>query len=123
MADSDEEVEKWINKADGDLRTAKYNLEGEMLDAAIFYSQQSAEKAFKALLIKKTSSFPWIHDLKKLAELVEAPDNIIELCSNVNPVYIISRYPNVDGEYSKEDAEEIIRFAEEVLEWIKEKLS
>lgn len=123
MADNYEEVERWIDKAEGDLRTAKYNLDGDMLDAAIFYSQQSAEKAFKALLIKNTNSFPWIHDLKKLAELVDAPENIIELCSKVNPVYIVSRYPNVDGEYSKEDVEEIVRFAEEVLEWIKEKLN
>ncbi len=84
----EEEVKKWIEKADKDLNTAKYNLKGDILDASVFFAQQSVEKAFKSLLLKKTNKFPKIHDLTKLGKLVSAPDKIIILCSKINPGYM-----------------------------------
>ncbi|MFH1608191.1 MAG: HEPN domain-containing protein [archaeon] len=117
-----EEVKRWIEKSDSDLKTAKYNLDGRILDAAIFYSQQSVEKAFKALLIERTKEFPRIHDLTRLARMSKAPEKIIRFCSVINPGYIVSRYPDQEEEYSLEDTVEIIRSAEEVLKWIKKKL-
>ncbi len=113
---------KWIDKAEKDLETAKYNLKGDILDASVFFAQQSVEKAFKSLLLKKTNKFPKIHDLTKLGKLVNAPNKIIVLCSKINPGYIVVRYPDLGEDYSKEEVEEIIKFSEEVLKWIKEKL-
>ena len=52
-----EEVKKWWETALDDLETSKYNLEGNRLAAAAFYAQQSIEKGFKALLIKKLAYF------------------------------------------------------------------
>ena len=115
-----EEFRKWLDLSERDMRTAKYNFDGGIFDASIFYAQQSVEKAFKAILIKKTKSFPRIHDLTRLARLVDAPKNIIEFCSRINPGYILSRYPDQEGDYGKKDAEDIIKFSEEVLKWIKE---
>lgn len=117
-----EEVKKWIEKADKDLNTAKYNLRGNILDATVFFSQQSAEKGFKALLLKETNQFPKIHDLTKLGKLVSAPNEIMKLCSKINPGYIATRYPDQGEIYSKEETEEIIKYSEEVLKWIKRKL-
>ncbi len=88
----------------------------------MFYAQQAVEKSFKALLIKETDSFPRIHDLTKLARLVDAPKKIIVFCSIINPGYIVSRYPNIGGEYGMEDSEDIIKAAGEVLKWIRKKL-
>jgi len=116
-----EEIKKWIEKSDRDLNTAKYNLKGNIFDASAFFAQQSVEKALKALLLKETNKFPKIHDLTKLGKLVDAPNEIIVLCSKINPGYIASRYPDQGEIYSKEEVEEIIKFSEEVLTWIKRK--
>jgi HEPN domain-containing protein len=118
-----EEVERWLEKADEDLETAKYNLRGKMLNAAIFYSQQATEKALKALQIKKLNKFEKIHDLVKLAESVDANKRILDLCDQINPVYSVSRYPDVIGnKYSREEVEEILKSSKKVLEWVKEEI-
>ena len=114
-----EESEKWMAKATSDLATARYNLEGDMLDAALFYSQQAAEKALKTLYIKKYKKLLKIHDLVLLARKVNAPKEIIVLCSKINPAYTDARYPDLSRDYSEKDAQEIINFAEEVLKWTK----
>ena len=41
------EVTIWLEEAEHDIDVADYNLKGNMLDAADFYSQQAAEKALK----------------------------------------------------------------------------
>jgi HEPN domain-containing protein len=41
------EVKNWLDQAEHDIEVAEYNFEGNMLDAAAFYSQQAAEKALK----------------------------------------------------------------------------
>jgi len=41
------EVKIWLEEAEHDIDVAEYNLEGNMLDAAAFFSQQAAEKALK----------------------------------------------------------------------------
>lgn len=118
-----EEVKKWIGKAEKDLKIAEYNLNGNMLDAVVFYSQQAAEKALKALLLKKIEKFPKTHDLTKLAKLIKSPDRIIELCSKINPGYIVSRYPDQSEEYSKKECEDILSWTKEILRWTKENLN
>jgi len=35
-----EEISSWLRKARRDLEVAEYNLNGDMLNAAAFYSQQ-----------------------------------------------------------------------------------
>jgi len=117
-----EEFKEWMEKAEKDLKTAKYTLDGNIFDAAVFYAQQSAEKALKSLLLKNTSKFPKIHDLTKLAKLVKAPKKIIEFCSIINPGYLASRYPDMGDDYTKKDCEDIIKAAEEVLKWTKRTL-
>ena len=112
-----------MTKAQHDLNTAKYNFKGGIFDAAIFYAQQAAEKMLKAVLIKKTNHFPKIHDLTKLAKLIGAPNAIIELCAKINPAYTVSRYPDQIDKYSKEDCEDILNAAEEVLEWAAKKMT
>ncbi len=74
-----EDAERWLRQAKEDLRAAQYNFYGKKYKVAAFLCQQSAEKALKALLIKKTNEFPKIHDLMKLARLLNCPDNILEL--------------------------------------------
>ncbi|MDI6721389.1 MAG: HEPN domain-containing protein [Candidatus Aenigmarchaeota archaeon] len=117
-----EETKKWINQADEEFDTARINFEAKKYFSAAFWCQQSVEKAFKALLIQKTSNFPKIHDLTRLAKLLDAPPKLIEMCAKINPAYTASRYPDSIKSYSKKECEKILDYTKEALKWAKENL-
>ena len=118
-----EDVKRWMEQAREDYDTAKFNFEGEKYKSAAFWCQQSIEKILKALLIKKTNSFPKIHDLTRPAKLNNAPVKIIELCAKINPAYIASRYPDSPKKYTKAECKQIIKYCEEVLIWAEKNLN
>lgn len=65
--------EGWVEKAEGDVRTAPRELAAEEApnwDAVCFHAQQAVEKYLKALLIRKGETVPRTHDLRFLAERV-----------------------------------------------------
>ena len=118
-----EEVKERIKQSNKDLVAAKHDIKSKDYHSAVFWSQQSVEKAFKALLIEKTNKFPKIHDLRKLAELNDAPKEIMKLCVKINPSYTASRYPDIMGTYTKKISEEMLNYCNEVLKWIKKNLN
>ncbi len=119
-----EEVEKWMKIARDDFDTAKYNLKGGKTSAGIFFLQQAAEKALKALLIKKEDRFPKIHDLIRLGKLAGVNKDLLVRCEILSFVYTETRYPDTeDGEYTKEEIEDYIIISEEIIKWVEEKLS
>ena len=117
-----QEIKNWWLQAKVDFDSAEYNFKGKRYYLCAFMSQQSVEKALKALLIKRTKDFPKIHDLTKLAKMVNAPLEIVELCAKINPAYIASRYPDTAKKYSKKECTELLKYAKQVLEWIKKNL-
>ena len=117
------EVQNWLDQAADDFDGAEFNFGGKKYYIAAFFCQQAVEKALKALLIEKTARFPKVHDLMKLARLVEAPRDIVTRCSRINPAYIASRYPDIPKRYSKEDCEKLLADSKVVLNWIKERLA
>ena len=119
----EKEYEQWINKANKDLNTAKSNINNEEIEAGAFFLQQSAEKALKGLLIKKTKKLIRTHDLVVLSKKLNAPEKIIKYCERLTTLYQETRYPDVNSEEDiKEEISNLIRYAEEVLKWIKESL-
>ena len=117
------EVKRWLKQAEEEFDTAKINFKAKKHFSAAFWCQQSAEKAFKALLINNTNKFPKIHDLTKLAKLNEAPLDIAELCAKINPAYTASRYPDSPKKYTREECRQIIKYCQKILKWIKKNLS
>jgi HEPN domain-containing protein len=87
------EVEKWMEKAEKDLRAAEINLQQGLFEVAAFLSHQAAEKALKALYILKKKRLWKIHDLKQISIAVGATPEIVEMCKNLNPHYLATRYP------------------------------
>ena len=118
----DEDIKKWIDSAEEDLDVAKSNLENEKLRAAGFFAQQAAEKSLKAFYIKKFKELCKIHDLVILARKVEASQEIIEICDELEPLYTATRYPDDIRNYSAGDIEDLIQKSEMVIKWVKEKL-
>lgn len=116
-----DEAVLWIGKAEEDLITAKVNADNDRYSASAFFSQQAAEKALKAVYIRKFRELWKIHDLVELARKVGAPAKILEACDTLNPHYIETRYP-VEAEYDEDIALKALEKAEEVISWSKKKL-
>jgi len=120
-----EEVKKWWEKSKRDLNNSSFNFKNRKYEESCFFAQQSIEKGLKALDIEKSDKFVKTHDLIFLAKRIEAPEEVIEKCRKVNPVYTESRYPDfIEIEtYTKEKSKEILSFAKELLKWIKKELN
>lgn len=96
----------WIEQAEKDLDTAKYNLKGEKIEAGFFFLQQAAEKALKAVYIKKFKELLKTHDLFLIAKKLESPKQILEYCKKLTPAYQYTRYPDVPQVENLEELEE-----------------
>ena len=120
-----EEVLKWWKLAERDLDTAEYNFRGNKYYAAAFFCQQAAEKALKALDLKKSGKIIRTHDLLFLCNRINAPESITEKCIRITPVYTESRYADFSGikSYTISKVKEILSYTREVLKWAKENLN
>ncbi|MEN7981909.1 MAG: HEPN domain-containing protein [Nanoarchaeota archaeon] len=117
------EYKEWIEYAEKDLEGAKHSISGGYLEIGAFLLQQSAEKALKAVLIKEQKKLVKTHNLLNLSKDINAPENIQNFCNELNPAYMFSRYPDTEGKLNlKEDINNLIKHAEEILEWVKKKL-
>lgn len=102
-ADDQQWLQRWLRKADGDLRAAEKLAESpEFFSEVAFHCQQAAEKYLKACLAAKLEEPPRTHDLEKLLYLVaEFTDIIAEderLATFLTPYAVLSRYPADEDE-------------------------
>ncbi len=119
-----EEYKEWLKKAEQDLDTANYLLKGNKLEATVFFLQQSAEKALKALYIKRFKKVLRTHDLVLLSKELNAPENIVNECKELTLAYQYSRYPDIPtAKDLKDKASNFLKVAKEILKWIKENIS
>lgn len=122
--------EKWLEKARDDELCCRSLLKHK--DAApgpgCFWAQQMAEKLLKALLVFHKKEYPKIHDLKRLATILEplVPDifDIEEPLNVLNKYYALTRYPADFPEgFSWQDAEKAFEAATRVKKFISRKLT
>jgi len=122
------EAQNWWRDAKSTLRQATRNLEIGEFNVSAFLSHQAAEKALKtAYIVGRAELPPRSHNLVELGQQVEAGDLLGSL-ADLNPHYIISRYPDaangVPSEvYTREIAERCLCAAEEALAWVKKRFS
>ncbi|MDT7890615.1 MAG: HEPN domain-containing protein [Candidatus Nanopusillus sp.] len=122
-----ENVELWLKQSLEDLDTARVLLNNNKYYASAFYSHQAAEKALKALLYfgKDIKT----HDLSKMLDIIkeEVDLNVEEIrkeALKLNPNYTISRDPDAANSlpyllYDKNDAEEYLKIAKKIINWVK----
>ncbi len=103
------EAGNWLRSAKNDLETARYNLQGDRLDAAAFYAQQAAEKSLKSLQIERLQR---THDLVLLGKPVNAPQEIVGLCEMIEPFYTVTRYPDSAVDYDTETVRLVLEASE-----------
>ncbi len=106
-------VREWLQKADGDLRTAQREFDATELpnyDAVCFHAQQCIEKLMKGVLIHHRIAPPKTHNLMQLYELLKPACPEVE-CSvedlrYLTGVGVSSRYPGESADH--EDAEQAL---------------
>lgn len=124
-----EEADNWWRQAKHDLETADFLLEGEKLDAAAFYFQQTVEKALKALYIATKKEAPEAtHSLTKLGRACGLPPEFSGFLRRLAAEYYVSRYPDATGDvpymtYDESDVAEFSRETHEALRWVEQQLN
>ncbi len=92
-----EESTNLLIQSDEDLATARVLLDAGRYYASVFFGQQAAEKALKAMYQEVKRRPIFTHDLVRIAEDLGAPPEVVEAARELTPDYIISRYPNAAG--------------------------
>jgi HEPN domain-containing protein len=121
------ETAEWIEKAEGDFRTAqreKGTAEYPNYDATCFHAQQSAEKYLKARLIEAGKDFPKTHDLSAILNLVLPFEPLWEAfreeLERLTDLGIEVRYPGTTADL--EDAAEALHTARRIRQIVRETL-
>jgi len=130
------EAERWFKTAQGDMDSAIILLKNNRYAHSCFHSQQSGEKAMKAVWYFLDAD-PWGHSIKKLIQGLEQVDlktyNKFETLGKravlLDRFYITTRYPNglpdltPEEAYLEEDAVKCIENAEKILNEVRSALA
>ncbi|RJQ33409.1 MAG: HEPN domain-containing protein [Actinobacteria bacterium] len=123
-----EEASLWYEQAQDDLKYAESNLNSGIYYICAFLSQQSAEKALKALYIETKREIPTkTHNLIKLGKELDASEEMLDFLREINPAFITTRYPDAaNGKptemFDERIAKEHLEKAKEVLKWVQSKI-
>jgi len=127
-----ERSQDWINEAKWDLEHAKNDMTGGFYNWACFSSQQSAEKAVKAVF-QKIGAEAWGHSvadlLFELSKRYQVPEELINWALELDKAYIPTRYPDAhpsgfpQSRYTKEEARRLISYAEQIVRFCESLLS
>ncbi len=117
--------EEWLFKANSDLESAKVLLKNNLLDTAIYHTQQSAEKALKGYLAYQSQPIQRIHSLNVLLafciDLDSSFDQLRIQTSYLNGFDTAFRYPDEELMPEMVALEISINYAEVIFDFVKEK--
>jgi len=126
-----EEAVWWMRTARRDLERARAALAMGDRAAAVFWAQQAAEKALKALLVALRGWFPRTHNIRALFEALGSDLGLsreeLEAAYALTKYYQLARYPDIveglpDDVIGRREAEEAVRAAEAVVRAAEEAL-
>ncbi len=117
----------WTSKAEADYHAARVLLRQRTLslyDQVCFLSQQSAEKYLKSFLVASQVEFPKIHKLLQINDLCMAVDAEFDALrsqlTRLETYAVDVRYPGTAA--TKEDAKAALAVAQEVRQFVRQKL-
>jgi len=95
--------------------------------ASVFFSEQAAENALKAIYLERKRRAASTHDLTELAEGLAAPENAARAAAELSPDYLVTRYPDAANAvparlYDQASARLHLEFSRQVMEWVKGEL-
>lgn len=118
---------EWLNRARSNLVRARVTLRGVYLEDLCFDAQQAAEKAIKAVLIRRNIDFPLTHDLARLLNTLELGG--VAIPPAIADAFILTRfaatmrYPGIVGPVTAEEHREAVAIAEAVVAWAEERVA
>jgi len=125
-------AQDWLDQAERDLEQAHDSRRAERHEWACFAAQQAAEKAVKALHLAMNQD-AWGHViarlLRELPDSVAVADGLLEKAQVLDNFYIPARYPNSHPQgapfehYGRLQSEEAIRYAGEILEFVRAQMA
>jgi len=121
----------WLKQAEEDLHAAEDSAAAGHHEWAAFQSQQSAEKAVKALvqsLHGSSRGHSITAMLRQLPASIQPPPPILERAQALDKVYVTARYPNgfVSGSpsdyFTERESQEFIAHARSILEFCRSQI-
>jgi HEPN domain-containing protein len=93
----------------------------------VFFAQQSAEKALKSLCLVRLKEIPKGHSIIYLAQKLKVPIGMLSGIRDLNPEYLVTRYPDMAAGIPAELYDEPIskrhmNVAKEVFAWVKKQI-
>jgi len=135
--DVDEESHEYVvrllaRRARNALARAKTSLQARDYDGAVFEAEQAVQLYLKSVILEYTDAAPRSHNLRRLlyivGELLGFTNEVSEFIKRnrykfhtLEDAYYSARY--LPKEFSKEDAEELVSFAEEVIKFVEARKS
>lgn len=122
------EITNWLRQAEADLKKAVVLFDSNHFDGVAFFSHPAVEKALKALHLHMHQEGVKSHGLVHLATTLNVPRELFSGIRDLNPEYIISRYPDAASGIPAEnyDATIVTRHletAERVITWVTDQMS
>ncbi|MDQ2800706.1 MAG: HEPN domain-containing protein [Armatimonadota bacterium] len=111
-------------QAKSDLATAVTLLDAGIYYAAVFFGQQTAEKALRAACILRLQKNPRGHNIITSANALHAPLEIMNAAAELNADFLTSRsVESAEGVpahlYDRETAQRHLDAAKAILEWVR----
>jgi HEPN domain-containing protein len=120
------DAREWISRARSDLALARAKPQGVCFEDLCFHAQQAAEKAIKALLIRHSIRFPYIHDLAALMPLLEKATGglpgSVRRAVRLTRFAVETRYPGTAAPVGEKEYREAVELASEVVGWAEKQL-
>ena len=116
----------WLAQGRRDLRHAVHSMEAGYYEWSCFSAQQAAEKAVKAVFLRRHAE-AWGHSvtqlLGRLPEEINVSEELFNSAKKLDKHYIPSRYPNgfesgIPADYyTADEAQEAINNAERIIKF------
>jgi len=117
---------EWLNRTRSNLAGAMANVPGRYLEDLCFDAQQAAEKAIKAVMIRRGIEFPYVHDLERLLTILrDAGEDIpaaLWAAKELSRFAWVDRYPGAAEAPTDEEYREYVATAEAVVRWAEERI-
>ena len=115
-------VAEWIRRARSDLIVAGLTEDKRIApEILVFHAQQAAEKALKALLVRRQIEFPRTHDIGLLLDLCRAAGyegaETMSTAVSLTRYAVATRYPGEEEPVSRQEAREAVELATRVVAW------
>ena len=119
----EENPKEWMRRAKSNLVRAQQPKPDEAIwEDLCFDAQQAAEKAIKAVLVKRQVDFPKSHDIGELLTLLkQSKQNIPEgfwEADDLTEYATVRRYPTVIPPATEEEYRQAVKIAQEVVDWV-----